>query len=367
MLQARHTALQLRIPETKEDMKTDLIDFVLKRNQEQSADFCDPSVKLSRQKYRKAHPTEILAFKCMDGRLNLAVMTETPAGIIRPFRNVGGRFNLGWPFFGELLREHVGYAISENRAVLVFVTYHFSKGDNHRGCKGFGYDTATAKKNAEDLAAQVERVYGKKVRVVHPIVVGIETDDDSLIFHGENGASLNISESLTSSSDELKEMLAKLYPDMLPQTLSDLMPLVSGNQEHVQNVRKQNREPIDLDHREQIIAVGRGFDWLHLPNRALIVGPYDHDWPSAVATAGGIVLDNIKNGRVPAEQGALLLVSSLSRDEMGSYGWNTAVEKAIYLERIAHEVLKERVPELTPYLSKFSGVLDEHTRKFQPL
>ena len=364
--QARPATQQLRILEPA-NMKKDMIDFVLKRNQEQSADFCDPSVKLSRQKYRKAHPTEILAFKCMDGRLNLAVMTETPAGIIRPFRNVGGRFNLGWPFFGELLREHVSYAISENRAVLIFVTYHFSKGDMHRGCKGFGYDTATAKKNAHNLAAQVERVYGSKIRIVHPIVVGIETDDDSLIFHGENDASLNISESLSLSSDELKETLAKLYPDMLPQTLSDLMPLVLGNQEHVQTVRMQNREPIDLDHREQIIAVGRGFDWLHLPNRALIVGPYDHDWPTAVATAGGIVLDNIKQGRVPAEQGALLLVSSLSRDEIGSYGWNTAVEKAIYLEKIAYEVLVERVPELAPYLSKFSGVLDEHTRKFQPL
>jgi hypothetical protein len=25
---------------------------------------------------------------------------------------------------------------------------------------------------------------------------------------------------------------------------------------------------------EQVLAVGRGFDWLHIPNKALIVGPY---------------------------------------------------------------------------------------------
>ena len=27
-------------------------------------------------------------------------------------------------------------------------------------------------------------------------------------------------------------------------------------------------------HQEQVLAVGRGFDWLHIPNKALIVGPY---------------------------------------------------------------------------------------------
>ena len=29
-----------------------------------------------------------------------------------------------------------------------------------------------------------------------------------------------------------------------------------------------------LTFQEQVLAVGRGFDWLHLPNKALIVGPY---------------------------------------------------------------------------------------------
>ena len=35
---------------------------------------------------------------------------------------------------------------------------------------------------------------------------------------------------------------------------------------------------VQLEHNEVVIAVGRGFDWLHLPNKALIIGPFDHSW-----------------------------------------------------------------------------------------
>lgn len=348
-------------------MSKTLIDFVQRRNTEQSSEFCDASVRLARRKYREVHPTEVAALKCMDGRLNLAVITGTPPGIIQPFRNVGGRFDLGWPFFGELMREWVDYAVSRNRSCLIFVTYHYSKGDTHRGCKGYGYDTAGAKRGAEELLAQFERVYGKKRRIVHPVVVGIETDDDALVFHGEVGGLYNVADHLGDGEDVLREALRVLYPTMDWQTLEDLLPLVLGNQAHITAIQAANRTPIELDHREQIIAVGRGFDWLHLPNRALIIGPYDHDWPSAVATAGGIVLDNIQKGRVPAEEGALLLVSSLSREEFGSHGWNTACEKARYLDRVARQVLKEKVPELAPHLTMLSGVLDAGTRLFHRL
>ncbi|HZT34704.1 MAG TPA: hypothetical protein VFA15_02200, partial [Nitrososphaera sp.] len=234
----------------------------------------------------------------------------------------------------------------------------------HRGCKGFGYDTEAAKAASQKLNEQIERVYGRQKRVVHPIVVGIETDEEGLIFHGEAGGTLDMAQRADASSQQLLHELAALYPSMERQTLEDLVPLVEGNQRHVAEIRGAHRPPIELDHREQIIAVGRGFDWLHVPNRALIVGPYDHDWPSAVATAGGIVLDNLKQGRIPKAQNALLLVSSLSRDIKGSHTWNTAVEKARYLEKVARAVLEERVPELTPQLSVLSGVLDMHTRLF---
>ena len=55
-----------------------IIEFLLNHNELQSAQFCDPNVALERRLRRKIHPTEIGVFKCMDGRLNLSVMTNTP-------------------------------------------------------------------------------------------------------------------------------------------------------------------------------------------------------------------------------------------------------------------------------------------------
>ncbi len=71
-----------------------LIEFLLNHNKKQSTLFCDPDAVLSRNQYRSRHPTNVAAMKCMDGRLNLSIMTQTPHGIIQPFRNLGGVFDL---------------------------------------------------------------------------------------------------------------------------------------------------------------------------------------------------------------------------------------------------------------------------------
>ncbi len=102
------------------------------------------------------------------------------------------------------------------------------------------------------------------------------------------------------------------------------LPLVAGNQVHVRETRKTAREPIELGHAERVIAVGRGFDWLHLPNTALIIGPYDHNWPDAVETAGQIVLNNIVSGRVPSEEDVCWCSSphfSMTRSEVSDGIW----------------------------------------------
>jgi hypothetical protein len=86
----------------------------------------------------------------------------------------------------QVLDSWVSSKISSGRRCLALVTYHFSKGDKHRGCAGHGYDTAAAREGACQLASQIEKVFGSNRSSVYPIVVGIETDEDSLIFHGEN-------------------------------------------------------------------------------------------------------------------------------------------------------------------------------------
>lgn len=342
-----------------------LQEFILNRNEEQSAAFRSAAARLSRTRYRAEYPTEIAAWKCMDGRLNLAVYTKTPPGIIHPFRNIGGKFDLGWPFFQDTTKELVKYATGRGRRVLVLVTYHFSKGDHHRGCAGWKYDTNAARAAAEELARQTERVFGLSPRIVYPVVVGVETDEEGLRIHGQNGTSIDVA--ALDTIENLSGKVHEMFPDMDAQMVHDFIPLLVGNWEHVADVRASNRPPIDLEHREQIIAVGRGFDWLHIPNKALIIGPYSHEWPQAVATAGKIILGNLAAGRVPKDEGVLLLCSSLSRDEEGSFGWNMAIEKAKYLECVSRESILESVPELKDSLQIFSGVTFADTRKFHPL
>ena len=97
----------------------DIVKFILDRNAAQSEAFTDPSAQLKRRLYRAQHPTEILVLKCMDGRLNLSLYTETPPGILQPFRNIGGKFDYGWPFFQELIRDGVNFSVAKGRECLV--------------------------------------------------------------------------------------------------------------------------------------------------------------------------------------------------------------------------------------------------------
>lgn len=354
-----HTSSCGCAPQTPGSIR-DIGSFILGLNEDRSREY--KRAAPSRKKYRARHSTEFAVFKCMDGRLNAAVMTETPPGILKPYRNIGARFNLGWPYLGRDVRDWVDSAIKKGADAVVFTTYHFSKGDPHRGCKGFNYDTEAAKKAAEVLREQFLRMHPKEI--VYPIVVGIETDDDALIFHNEAGTSFDVSEHVDMSPEDLDHAFEELYPDMQENVRTDLLELVRGNQRRIKQIRQTHREPVELNHREQVIVAGGGVDFLHTPNLALIVGPFSPDWGDHIAVAGNIVLSNIKEGRVDPDAGRMLLLSTLSRDPEGSLGWNYAVEKVHFLRDHARAALEKSVPDLLD--DKFcimGGVVAADTRK----
>lgn len=342
-----------------------LTHFILERNEKQSSEFCMPGAQLARRMYRANYPSELIALKCMDGRLNLSVMTSTPPGIIKPYRNIGGKFDLGWPFFGRLILEDVEYAISKGRPVIVLSTYHFAKGNSHRGCAGYRYDTEAACTGAERLMVQFKEAFGGGHTPVFPLVLGIETDESSLVFHGEEGGTYLVAEHTEASEEEVYRALTELYPHAPEHVVADLVPLVMGNQAYIQSLRTHQRPVADLEHRENIIAVGRGFDWLHLPNGAFIIGPYDPRWEDGVATAGGIILDNMKAKRIEAGDGALLLVSAPFRSVGADRG--IAMKKVLFLARESERVLKERVPDILEKLDILVGTVDMNTRRFHVL
>jgi len=57
-----------------------------------------------------------------------------------------------------------------------------------------------------------------------------------------------------------------------------------------------------------MICLGRGFDFLHTPNLALIIGPYSPDLADPLRKAAAIIEANMQAGRIPND-GFLLLVS----------------------------------------------------------
>lgn len=336
------------------------IDYLLELNARHAQTFID--LASERRRYRGEHPTEIAALKCMDGRLHLPVMTQTALGIIQPFRNLGGKFDLGWPFFQVIIDQWVQYSISRGRHCLVFVTYHYARGDMHRGCRGYHYDTDAARAAAIKLKDQFIRVYGKTAVV--PIVCGIETDLDALILHGEdNHSSVDLAKIKQSSQIELEEMLYSLYPSMPERIVRDMIPLVRGNIRHVGEIRASHRPIEDAEHREWVLGVGRGFDWLHLINTAFIVGPFDPNLSVAIETAAKLLKGNIDEGRVDPS-GIVLMTSAAFRDE-GGPEYHLAKEKALFLSKFALDIIKEKVPELVPHLHMLTGFTDLDTRKFE--
>ncbi|MEW5771454.1 MAG: hypothetical protein AB1831_13955 [Pseudomonadota bacterium] len=337
------------------------IDWLFDIAQRYSVDFTSPETYLARQRYLAVHPTNIVALKCMDGRINIPVATNTPPGIIHPFRNLGGMFNLGWPHLNEVLAHHVRDIVHTGRQVLVLITYHFSKGDPHRGCAGFNYDTEAAIAHTHAIKEQVEFVFGHGHGTVYPVVCGFETDDDALILHGRDGAQLDLAELTPDKADTLLPWLAALFPDMPGQMREDLLPLLKGNLEHTAHVRQLNRT-LDIQHREWMICVGRGFDFLHTPNLALIIGPYSPNLADPIRKAASIILNNMQTGRIP-DDGFLLLASS-PYDEVGM-DRARAEMKARFMSEFTAQVIKTEFPALAGRMHQRTAVLNSHSRALE--
>jgi hypothetical protein len=337
------------------------IDWLFELAGRYSAEYASPEAYLARQRHLALHPTDIIALKCMDGRINISVATHTPSGIIQPFRNLGGIFNLGWPHLNEVLAHHVGSTVHSGRQSLVLITYHYSRGEPSRGCAGFNYDTGAAIAHTHVIKEQVERIFGRGHGSVYPVVCGFETDEDALILHGADGRKLNLAEIAPDQTDALPSRLASLFPDMSAQMREDLLPLLRGNLARIAQVRQLNRT-LDIEHREWMICVGRGFEFLHTPNLALIIGPYSPDLADPIRKAAGIILDNMQSGRIP-DDGFLLLASS-PYEQVGMDRARAEL-KARFMSEYTAQVIQHDFPELAQKMHSRTAVLNWGSRSLE--
>ncbi|MCG6118698.1 MAG: hypothetical protein MEQ07_10990 [Aquimonas sp.] len=339
------------------------IRWLFQRAAQHAAEFCGSESVLARQRYLAEHPTALAALKCMDGRLNLSVATRTPIGLIQPFRNLGGRFDLGWPHLGEVLSDWVLSQVGAGRRVLLLLNYHHSRGCAQRGCAGFGFDLAAARAHMQALRAQVEQVFGRAHDSVYPLVCGFETDEDAICLDAPDGRSIDLAALTPTEAAELPQRLMALYPDMPERVRADLMPLLLGNLAHVAAVRAAGRAP-EVEHREWTLCVGRGFDVLHMPNHALIVGPYSPQLDQPIETAAGIIAANMRAGRIPED--GFLLLASVPYETVGPER-ERATLKACFLRDFALEVIAARHPTLASRVHVRTAVMDWRRRRLELL
>lgn len=346
------------------------VELLLEVNRAHSEEFL--RMKNERRVYRKMYPTELAAIKCMDGRVHVPKMTKIPLGIINPYRNLGGKFDLAWPFFQRDVYGWRKYAMENKRDCVVFVTYHFSKGDKHRGCKGFDYDIDAARRFTSNLKEEFDNDFQRGVfwgdSVFYCIQLGIETDTDTLLWHpSDGGAPVDFSLVKDRTAAVLTRAISEAFPDIAenaPNIISDLLPLVEGNIKHSAEIAAAHRTLKAADHNEWVLAVGRGFDWLHEPNMALIVGPWQEDLSKPISVAASVIQGNLDAGRIPDKK--VVLMTSGAYREDGPEPC-LAERKSRYLRSRSLEVLKRDFPKLLPHLEVLATTLDLRTRKLNVL
>jgi len=106
----------------------------------------------------------------------------------------------------------------------------------------------------------------------------------------------------------------------------------------------------------------RGFDFLHTPNQALIIGPYSPDLADPLRKAAAIIEDNMKAGRIPDD--GFLLLASVPYDEIG-VDRARAELKSRFLSNFAAGVLRDEFAGLADKLTKRTAVLDWRSRALE--
>ncbi len=336
------------------------LSMLLDINRRNSQEF--RSRKEKRQEYRRKHPTEIAAFKCMDGRINLSCATQTEMGIIHPYRNIGGKFELRWPQLKDELSNMVRYAEDNGKSILIFCVYHWSAAHPHLGCAGHQCDKDAAMACAAGLRDDLEDVFKDTGGLVVPILIGFNTDYDTIVLHGYNGESLDLLE-FTGDELELELVVHTFFKGVNEHVLLDLMPLLTGNMNHTRQAKAKNRTIHEVDHQESVIAIGLGYDWLHQPNTAFIINHFDPNLDHHLRRTAELALDNLKSGRSNSKE--IVLMSSAIYRRPWERG--LAVRKSEYLFERAQTTLREFYPEVLPYLRGMTGCVNMDTREFHVL
>ena len=202
-------------------------------------------------------PRHIWVMKCMDGRINIPIATQTPKGIIQPFRNLGGMFRLGWPHLGETLVNDMAAVINPGGRRWSWSRTTIPKATSGAAVPG----SITAPRMPWPTPLKSGPRWGccsvpSTTRCIR--WCGFETDEEALVIHGRHlGATLSMADLSEVDLDSLPQRLMALLPDMPTQMRHDLLPLLAGNLRHIARLRQMVRT-LDIEHREWMLCGGAG-------------------------------------------------------------------------------------------------------------
>lgn len=313
----------------------------------------------ARKRYWAKHTTFVGCIKCMDGRVNLPIMTNTPVGIVKPFRAIGGKFEAWWPSFLGRLRYWTEKALANGSRCCLLITYHYSASDSHLGCAGWKYDMAAARAHAEKLAKDLQFIFGEELAA---IVTGVETDLDVLILHGVGGDISGLSV-IGKNEDEIITDLQGVLPGLSPSIYRDLSPFLVGNAKRVQEIKNNPRTSEAKQHDESIIAIGQGFGWLVEENLALIINDADPNLAESINVAASLIEKNLAD---EPEGSEATIFANIPYKEPG-VDYRQAVARAKGLLEFAESVIKKNKPELiaSGRLRSLATVMWEPSKKIE--
>ena len=111
-----------------------------------------------------------------------------------------------------------------------------------------------------------------------------------------------------------------------------------------------------------MICVGRGFDWLHMPNLALIIGPYSPELADPLSKGGGIIAANMKNDQIPDD--GFLLFSVAPYQDVGVDRARATLKSRFMAEFAAH-IIRSDHPKLADKIHIRKAVISWHTRALE--
>ncbi len=168
------------------------------------------------------------------------------------------------------------------------------------------------------------------------------------------------------SEQKIENSIKEFFPNFPSQVIKDFSHLLYGNVIHVSDKLKKNKTtPTMVNHQEQVVCLGSGFDWLHLENFALIVNPVALDPYTPFITQLKVIQSNLKEGRIPKDKGVLVMVS-VSYKELKDK--RHSMLKAISLLDFAQKIIEDQFQDLVDSgLQMIVGIMNEETRLFEPL